>query len=383
MPWKETCVMDEKVKLIADWLSEDYSITDLSEIYHVSRKTVYKWIDRYDIMGLDGLKDKTSAPLTRPRATPLDIISYILAAKSRHTKWGPRKLIAWLKNQYPEKKWPVASTAQTILKREGWVKTRHRRRHTPSYTEPFINSKAPNDVWCADFKGQFRMGEGRICYPLTISDSYSRYLLCCQGLYRPTYSGTKLHFEHVFREYGLPRAVRTDNGAPFASVALGGLSSLAVWLVKLGITPERIEPGKPEQNGRHERFHRTLKEATINPPRYSLAEQQRAFDRFRPEYNTERPHEAHGQKPPASVYQRSSREYPDKLPIIIYPDHYIVRQVRIGGPLKWKGDLVYVSKALVGEPLGLKQIDDQLWEVYFSFLLLGILDERLRKIIPL
>jgi transposase InsO family protein len=375
--------MDEKVKLIADWLSEDYSITDLSEIYHVSRKTVYKWIGRYDILGLDGLKDKTSVPLTRPRATPLDIISYILAAKSKHTKWGPRKLIVWLKNQYPEKKWPVASTAQTILKREGWVKTRHRRRHTPSYTEPFINSKAPNDVWCADFKGQFRMGEGRICYPLTLTDSYSRYLLCCQGLYRPTYSNTKLHFEHVFREYGLPGAVRTDNGAPFASVALGGLSSLAVWLVKLGITPERIEPGKPEQNGRHERFHRTLKEATINPPRQTLAEQQRAFDRFKPEYNTERPHEAHGQKTPASIYQRSSREYPDKLPIIKYPDDSIVRQVRIGGPIKWKGELVYVSKALVGEPVGLRQVDDNLWEVYYSFLLLGILDERLGKIIPL
>ncbi len=332
-------------------------------------------------MGLDGLKDRSSAPLSRPRATPPDIVDYILAAKSRHVKWGPRKIIVWLTNRYSEKKWPVASTAQAILKKEGWVKTRHRRRHCPPYAEPFANSKSPNDVWCADFKGQFRLGEGRVCYPLTLTDSFSRYVLCCQGLYHPTYLNTRSYYERAFREYGLPGAIRTDNGAPFASVALGGLSGLAVWLIKLGIVPERIEPGKPEQNGRHERFHRTLKESTLNPPRYSMAEQQRVFDRFVSEYNSERPHEAHGQKTPASVYHRSQRDYPARLPQIIYPDGFIVRQVRIGGPIKWKGNLLYVSKSLTGEPVGLKQVDNQLWEVYYSFIPLGILDEEMGRII--
>ncbi len=383
MPWKETYVMDEKIRLVGDWLSEEYSITELSEAYSVSRKTVYKWIERYENYGLEGLKDRTSAPLARPRATPVDIISYILAAKSKHAKWGPRKLIVWLKNHYPEKKWPVASTAQTILKREGWVRTRHRRHHTPAYTDPFINSKQANDVWCADFKGQFRLGEGRPCYPLTVTDSYSRYLLGCQGLYRPTYANTRQQFERVFNEYGLPLAIRKDNGSPFASVALGGLSSLAVWFVQLGIKPERIEPGKPQQNGRHERFHRTLKEAAISPPRHSLAEQQRAFDRFKSEYNNERPHEAQGQRTPASAYLPSLRAYPSKLPKVSYGKDFLVRQVRIGGPIKWKGALKYVSKALVGEPIGLKQVDDQLWEVYYSFLPLGILDEGLGRIVPL
>jgi hypothetical protein len=191
-----------------------------------------------------------------------------------------------------------------------------------------------------------------------------------------------LYYERVFKDHGLPLAIRTDNGAPFASVALGGLSHLAVWLIKLGIIPERIEPGKPEQNGRHERFHRTLKEAAINPPRYSLGEQQKVFDRFVMEFNNERPHEANGQKTPASVYHPSHREYPSKLPEIAYANNIVVRQVRIGGPIKWKGNLVYVSKALTGEPVALNQIDNRLWEVYYSSVLLGILDEDLGRIIP-
>lgn len=383
MSWKETYVMDEKVKLIADWLSKEYSITELSETYNVSRKTVYKWIQRYQELGPEGLQERTSAPLTRPRATPFEIVEYILAAKSRHTKWGPRKLVVWLENQHPEKVWPVASTVQTILKREGWVKTRHRRHHTPPYTQPFLQSREANDIWCADFKGKFTLGEGRDCYPLTITDSFSRYLIACHGLYHPNYVNTKPLFERAFQECGLPRAIRTDNGAPFASVALGGLSSLAVWFIKLGIIPERIEPAKPQQNGRHERFHRTLKENTISPPHYSLAGQQRAFDRFKTEYNHERPHEAQGQKTPASAYHRSLREYPARLPDIVYPARFIVRQVRIGGPIKWKGNLLYVSKALTGEPIGLEQIDDQLWKVYYCTLSLGLLDEQLGRIIPL
>lgn len=383
MPWKETCVMNEKMKMVGDWLSQEYTVTELGEMYRLSRKTVYKWIKRYDDMGPEGLNEKSSAPNRRPWATPPEIVSYILAAKTRHTGWGPRKVVAWLKNKYPDKPWPAASTAQTILRREGWVKTRHRRRHTPSYTAPFHQSRQANDVWCADFKGQFLLGEGRLCYPLTITDSYSRYLLCCQGLYHPKFEITRHYFERAFKEYGLPLAIRTDNGAPFASVALGGLSNLAVWFIKLGITPERIEPGEPQQNGRHERFHRTLKEATIKPPRQTLAAQQKAFDRFSIEYNTERPHEARGQRPPASAYHPSPRPYPLVVSEITYPDDYIVRQVRTGGSIKWKGQLLYVSKTLTGEPVGLKQLNDQLWQVYFSMVPIGLLDERLERIVSL
>jgi transposase InsO family protein len=383
MPWKETCVMDEKVKFIADWLRNEYSITELSCRYGVSRKTLYKWIQRYQKEGPAGMQEKSSVPLTNPRTTPLEIVSYILAAKSHHSKWGARKLVPWLQNKHPEKKWPALSTVQIILKREGWVKSRHRRHHTPPYSEPFIHSQAPNDVWCADFKGQFLLGEGKLCYPFTLTDSWSRYLLSCQGLYRPTYAETRLYLERALREYGLPRAIRTDNGAPFASVALGGLSHLAVWLVKLGIRPERIEPGKPEQNGRHERFHRTLKEAVITPPRHTLLTQQEAFDHFKTEYNDERPHEAHGEKTPTAVYRTSPRKYPAELAEVEYHHSFTVRQVRSGGPIKWKGDLVYVSKALTGEPVGLKQIDDRSWEVYYSFIPIGTLDEDLGRIIPL
>jgi len=383
MTWKETCAMDEKMKLISDYLSGEYTITELSEIYNLSRKTVYKWTDRYERQGPAGLLNLAKAPFTHPNATPPEMINYLVALKSRHIYWGPRKLVAWLEDKYPDKRWPAISTAQEILRREGWIKSRHKRHHTPPYSEPFLGSKQANQVWCADFKGQFRLGEGKLCYPFTLTDSYSRYLITCRGLYRPTYLETKSQLEKAFCNYGLPEAIRTDNGTPFASVALGGLSSLAVWLIKLGIRPERIEQGRPEQNGRHERFHRTLKEAAISPPRDTLAQQQRAFDRFRTEYNTERPHEALGQKTPASVYHPSLRSYPIKIAPIEYGADRLVRQVHNQGCIKWKGRYLFVSEALIGEPVGLKPIDNHLWEVYFSFKPLGILDETTGRIIAL
>jgi putative transposase len=381
MPWKETCVMDERVKFIADWLSQGYTITELSERYEVSRKTLYKWLDRYGTGGLEGLKERSRAPINRPWATNPEIISTILGAKSKHITWGPRKLIGYLERRHPEKAWPAISTAQAILKREGWVKTQHKRHHTPGYTRPFLPVTAANDVWSADFKGQFRLGNGKLCYPLTLTDNYSRYLLACQGLYSPNLSETKSILERAFQQYGLPLAIRTDNGVPFASTALGGLSSLSVWFIKLGILPERIEPGQPQQNGKHERFHRTLGEETINPPRPNLPKQQRCFDRFEYVYNHERPHEALGQQPPASVYRPSTRSYPSKLAEIEYENNMTIRQVRLGGRMKWKGGLIYVSKTLIGEPIGLRQIEDQAWEVYYSSFQLGILNETLGRII--
>jgi len=272
--------------------------------------------------------------------------------------------------------WPAVSTVGEILKRQGLVRARRFRRHTPRYTEPFLECDRPNSVWSADFKGKFQTGDSRMCYPFTLTDNYSRYLLACRGLRRPTGKATRPWLEWAFREYGMPQSIKTDNGTPFASVALGGLSQLAVWLIKLGIRPERIEAGHPEQNGRHERMHRTLKAETTKPPQKDLPKQQRAFDRFIQEYNHCRPHEALQQKTPASVYESSPISYPAKLPEVEYDSSFIVRQVRHNGEIKWKNKLIYVSQALAGEPVGLLLVGDDIWRVNFSFHPLGILSER-------
>lgn len=376
MPWKETRVMDQKIQMISNWLSGEYNISELSQIYGVSRKTLYKWINRYELDQDNGLQEWSRIPLNMPRSTPTEVVSQILNCKSQHEHWGARKILAWLGHHQPEGTWPAASTTNEILKRHGMIHARKKRHHTPPYSKPFLHSNRPNDVWCADFKGHFRLGEGRLCYPLTLTDSYSRYLLGCWGLGHPAYLLTRANLELAFREYGLPAAIRTDNGTPFASVGIGGLSRLAVWFIKLGILPERIEKSHPEQNGRHERMHRTLKAEAIRPPRKSFAEQQRAFDRFRESYNEERPHEALGQKTPGSFYQKSSRCYPDRLPGIEYPSSYKLRQVRHNGDIKWRGLELYLSHTLTGELIGLTPIDTGIWKIYYSFYPLGLLDER-------
>jgi transposase InsO family protein len=382
MPWKETRVMDQKIQMISNWLSGEYSITELSRIHEVSRKTLYKWIERYEANQDTGLQERARRPLVMPRATPAELVAEILASKSQHEHWGSRKLLAWLRSHRPEERWPAASTTSEILKRHGMVHARHKRHHTPPYSEPFLKSNQPNEVWCADFKGQFRLGTGGLCYPLTLTDSYSRFLLGCWGLEHPAYLPTRVYFEQAFREYRLPSAIRTDNGVPFASVGLGGLSSLAVWFIKLGIRPERIEKGHPEQNGRHERMHRTLKAEAISPPRKSMNEQQRAFNRFRSVFNNDRPHEALGQKTPASIYRSSVREYPSQLPEVEYPGNFSVRQVKHSGCFKWQNQELYLSGTLGGELIGLKEIDNGLQKIYFSFYPVGILDERTSRITP-
>jgi transposase-like protein len=237
MPWKETRVMDQKIRMISNWLSGEYSVTELSRTFDVSRKTLYKWIERYEADQDSGLQERSRRPCVMPTATPAEIVADILAAKSQHEHWGARKLLAWLNSRNPDREWPAASTTNEILKRHGLVHARHKRHRTPPYRDPFLMSTAPNEVWCADFKGQFRLGTGTLRYPLTLSDSYSRYLLGCWGMEHPAYWPTRSFFEMAFQKYGLPSAIRTDNGAPFASVGLGGLSSLAVWFIKLGIRP--------------------------------------------------------------------------------------------------------------------------------------------------
>jgi transposase InsO family protein len=381
MPWKEVCAMDQKVQMLRDWMSDGYNITDLSQTYCVSRKTIYKWIERYEENGFAGIAERSRSAYRHPNAIATDIVEILIATKLGHQRWGPKKIVAWLKGEDTEHQWPAVSTVGELLRREGLVRRRKRKHRTPPYTEPFLECHKPNEVWSADYKGQFRTADGKLCYPLTITDNNSRYILQCRGLHRPSYEETQPWFEWTFREHGLPDALRTDNGFPFASVALGGLSRLSVWFIKLGIRPERIEPGHPEQNGRHERMHRSLKEATAKPPKDTLQLQQTAFDEYIYEHNFERPHEALGQRTPASIYRPSIRAYPAKLPKIEYDGNVTVRQIRSNGEIKWKGDLIFISETLIGEPIALKQKEEHVWELKYGFHSLGMLHDITGKVV--
>lgn len=380
MPWEQTSVMDQRVQFIADWLSGEYLKTELCVVYGISRPTADKWIKRYEQHGLKALEERSRAPHGHPNETPEEIREMLIQTKLSHQSWGPKKIVDYLRERKSKLHWPADSTAGEILKRAGLVKRRVRRRRVAPYSEPFIECQGPNQIWSADFKGDFLMGNGRRCYPLTLTDNFSRYLLVCRGLEHPTYEAVRPWFERAFSRYGLPYGIRTDNGPPFASLALGGVSELSKWWIKLGIRPERIEPGKPSQNGRHERMHRTLKYDV--PPQPTLQSQQRRFDWFVKQYNWQRSHEALGRKTPGSVYYASPRPYGGKVPSIQYPSGIVVRQVRHNGEIKWHGDLIYVSQLLAQEPVGLKQIGQEQWEVRYSFHLLGILDERTHRIMP-
>ena len=304
-----------------------HTMTELCDAYNITRETGYYWLRRYQQGGLEALPDRNRAPRQHPNQTPEEIEEAVLDLRREHMSWGPRKLKRVLEREDRWRQWPAASTIGEMVAREGLVIARKKRRRAPPYTQPFASADAPNRVWCADFKGWFRTGDGERIDPLTITDACSRYLLRCQRVEKTDDERVRAIFESAFRECGLPRAIRTDNGAPFASRAVAGLSRLAVWWMKLGIVPERIAAGHPEQNGRHERMHRTLKQETASPPAANRRAQQRAFDRFRREYNEERPHEALDMQTPSAVYTRSSREYPARVPEPEYGSALLVRRV--------------------------------------------------------
>lgn len=381
MPWKEKSPMDERLMMMSDWLGGLYTVTELSLMYEVSRKTIYKWTDRYDKYGVDGLMDRGRAPHVHPNRTDDEVLRRLVQLKREHMSWGPKKLIASLMMSDPDVRWPSVSTAEKWLKRNGLVKRRRYRRRVPPYSEPFLNCDKPNRVWSADYKGQFRTGDGHLCYPLTISDNTSRYLLSCRGLHSPCYADTRQWFEWTFREYGLPEAIRNDNGTPFAGRGLTGLSRLSVWWIKLGIRPERIEAGKPYQNGRHERMHRTLKEDTANPPAVSLSAQQERFEEFRRLYNEDRPHEALGQRPPTTAYEPSDKRYIEKVRGPQYDEGIEVRRVKRGGEIIFKGSSYFITEVLAGEQVGLREVSDGCHKVHFGFHPIGIIDLRLGKIV--
>ena len=378
MPWKDTCSVDERVKFVSEVMRDERTFAEVCRDYGVSRRIGYKWLDRYEQGGPAALEDASRAPKSNPNAVSPAVIEVLLEARRDHPTWGPRKLIAWLSARSSKLKLPAPSTVGDILKRYGLVQPRRRRRSTPPSTKPFEQCNADNDLWCADFKGHFLLGDGRQrCHPLTITDSYSRFLLRCEALKRPTLAYSKLVFVSAFREFGLPAALRTDNGAPFASVGAGGLSALSVWWVKLGIVPERITPGSPQENGRHERMHRTLEEA-VSPPKGSFKAQQKAFVQFRRVFNEERPHEALDNKTPASMYRPSSRACPRNLLDPESPDYsadYEVRRPDHVGVVRWNGTKLYVASALAGENVGFAEVSDGLWKVYFGPVELGIVDD--------
>lgn len=373
--------MNERVILISEYLSGDYCLSVLARRRGISRKTAYKWIQRYEADPAEGLEDLSRRPHHHPNALSEGMVQRILEWKDRYPLWGAPKIHSKLKGLAD---CPAESTVSNVLFRLGLTRKARRRSKATPTAGPLANIQAANQVWCADFKGWFRTGDGRRCDPLTISDAYSRYLLCCRGISGSTgWLTVKPLFERTFREHGLPRAIRTDNGSPFASVGLMGLSPLSVWWLRLGIELERIEPGHPEQNGRHERLHRTLKEATTRPPRWNLSAQQQAFDGFRQEYNHDRPHEALGQEPPARHYQPSGRDYPERLSPPQYPDDWAKRMVRHNGVILVRGREVYLSQALTGQLVGLEPVEDGLWKLHFMHQPLALYDVRQKRIHPL
>jgi len=380
MPWRETCAMDERMRFVVAAGEEGAVMSEVCARFGISRQTGYKWLSRYVEEGIDGLKERSRAPIEHGRSRPEEIVSAVLALRERYPHWGPKKLRVKLAEVKPEAVLPAASTIGDWLHKEGLTEPRKRRRHCTPSSGSLAAADRPNAVWCVDFKGWFRTGEGRRCDPLTLTDSMSRYLLRCQAVERLDHAHVRAVLEASFCEFGLPDVIRSDNGPPFASTGAGGLSALSLWWVKLGIVPERIAPGKPQQNGRHERMHRTLKAETATPPAATLAQQQEWFDRFRAIFNMERPHEALGLVAPAAIYRPSSRCYPCALREPVYADGVAVRRVRTNGAIKWGGELIFVSEVLIGELVGISETDSGEWLVSYGTIALGFIDKSGRRL---
>jgi transposase InsO family protein len=364
--------MNERRDFIEDWLQDQWSVSGLCAEYGISRKTGYKWIERFRVGGMENLADQPKDSRSHPNATPAEIVARIIELRQRHPFWGPRKLKKRLE-RLERGDWPSSSTIGGILKRHGLVRPRRKRARTALYEGPFIDELRPNDVWAADFKGWFKTRDGARIDPLTVSDCASRFLIRCRAVSRADGDNVQAQLTAAFREFGMPRALKTDNGVPFATVGLGGLSKLSVWLIKLGVTPQRIRPAHPEENGAHERMHRTLKQETAKPPQGDAGAQQLAFDRFRAEYNEDRPHEALSMKTPSDVYRASPRAFPRKVPDIEYPHGSVLRLVSTNGTIRFKEKAIYVSNALIDEYVRIEEADGR-WDLSFGPVPLGQLD---------
>lgn len=382
MPWKETFVYEERMKFVVAWKQGGWTLSDLCREFNISRVTGYKYLERYNLFGLEGLKDRSKKPKRHPKTIRKKIIDLIINERRDHPTWGARKLLASLQARiHMIKEWPAPSTVGRILKEKGFISEPKKRRPKQTPVIHFSHVLGPNDVWCVDFKGHFTVGDGMRCTPLTITDAYSRFLIGCEIVPKANTVSVMSVFEHLFIEFGLPDAILSDNGTPFASISLAGLTKLSVWWLKLGIRLERIEPGKPQQNGRHERMHRTLKQETALPARSSLEEQQRAFDEFKMEYNFVRPHEALKNKFPSEYYRKSNRKFPNSIPIASYPTNIMLSEVNDLGNIHCEGHRVFLSSALSDEVVSLEEISDRHLRIIFHNAALGVIDTHTGKVL--
>ncbi len=379
MAWEGVTVSEQRQRFLEDYELGVYTITELGERFSICRKTAHKWINRYKQYGQAGYHELSRRPHSCPWQTDPAIAEQLIGLRKAHPRWGPAKLLDVMARRAAAQDLPAVSTAAEILRRAGLVKARRRfRRAHPGC--PKTQPQGPNDIWGADYKGQFRLKNGQYCFPLTVSDLASRYLLGCDAHPAISLELTQKHFRRLFECYGLPNRIRTDNGVPFASNALARLSQLSAWFIKLGIYPEQIEPGRPGQNGIHERMHRTLKQEATIPPAKSLRAQQRKLDRFREEFNAERPHAALGMKRPVEVYQASLRPMPRRIKPYDYPAHCLVRRVSRDGTIRVLGKQIFVSNTLQEDEVGLEEVDDGVYDLYFCFYQLGRYHLRANRI---
>jgi putative transposase len=374
MPWSQTDPMTERLRFVRALRTRKASFRSLCASFGVAPKTGYKWLHQFEAGGPDGLRDRSRRPKSNSRAISQAVAERLLDLRREHPTWGPKKLVGWMEANAGGWDSPAPSTVGELLKRHGLVAPRVLRHRARPGTSPLLHADRPNAVWSMDFKGWFRLGDGSRCDPLTVTDAFSRYLLCCKAGTAVGKVSRSVWAELVrtFRENGIPGAMRFDNGQPWAAPKGElGITTLAVKLLKVGIAIERIDPGKPYQNGRHERFHLTLHQETARPPQHDMRAQQRRFDAFRREYNEERPHEALRQRPPASVYVTSRRAFPDRIPEPEYPRWYEVLTPKGWGSVSFRGSDYFISSALTGERVGLAEVEEGCFEVRFCTVLLG------------
>jgi putative transposase len=383
MPWQELSPMTLRMHFVNDWQTGCWTMVELCADYHISRKTGYKWLARYEASGPRGLHDQSRRPLHSWQRTDPGLVAALMAVRTRHPRWGARKLLAVAARRDPTAAWPSRSTVCALLHAHGLVVPRRRQASPVHGAAALTPIAAVNDTWTTDFKGEFRTGDGVYCYPLTVRDGFSRFVLRCEALGTRSYAATRRQFERAFAEYGLPLRIRSDNGGPFASPGLGRLSRLSVWWLRLGIRLERIALGHPEQNGSHEQFHAVLKAETARPPAATAAAQQRRFVRFCREYNEVRPHEALHDAVPASCYQPSPRPLPTRLPALAYAGHLEIRRVSTNGCVSWRNRALFLSESLAGEDVAFEEVENGLWTLRFAALALARFDERHRRLHPI
>jgi putative transposase len=379
MPWNITTPMKQRRLFVAAVLKDEESKASLCRQFGISRKAGDKWIARFEAEGLNGLKDRSHAPHRLWNATDVVIRKRVIACRRKHRTWGPRKIKTHLETHDSKTQWPVASTIGIIFDHAGLTVHRPRRQKPvdpPKSLAGLTEAYAPNDVWTADYKGWFRTGDGHRCDPLTIQDRHTRFLILLRLTKTMQGPCVQRAFIDAFEEFGMPLIIRTDNGSPFASIGLGCLTWLSVWLYKLGIQHERIRPGSPQENGRHERFHRVMQQEVASPPAPTARAQIERHHKLQYVYNFERPNEALGQCTPASLYRSSERVYTGRAEHPEYPSHWIVRSVRTNGMIRWKGTKIFLTESLIGEPVGINQVNDREWFIYFGAMPLARLDER-------